>query len=190
MSTWQCLIRLPGTWLAADAARAWAQAHVDEPGEVRVLHGVDAALTYLRLPLAAAPTAQARAAWLQAARELAPGAELAILRLTTDLPGASTGASAPWHYIVETDIAEGVEAELDAWYEQEHLPGLAGVPGTVRAQRFTDETGSPRHHACYDLHTRETFGSAPWLAVRASAWSDRVRPHFCHTRRTMFRVVA
>lgn len=60
---------------------------------------------------------------------------------------------------------------------------MAGVPGTVRAGR------SPRHHACYGLRTQETLGSPPWLAVRATDWSSRVRPAFRNTKRTMFRRV-
>jgi hypothetical protein len=51
------------------------------------------------------------------------------------------------------DVLPGSEADFDPWYEQEHLPGLASVPGTVRA----------------------------------TPWSDRVRPTFVNTRRTMFR---
>jgi len=36
---------------------------------------------------------------------------------------------------------------------------------------------------------RAAFNSAPWLAVRGTPWSSRVRPHFIHTRRTMYRRV-
>ncbi|WP_312438029.1 DUF4286 family protein [Achromobacter sp.] len=121
--------------------------------------------------------------------ELAPGAHARVLHLTLDLPGASAGQEAPWHYIVETDVLPEAEADLNAWYDQEHLPGLASVPGTVRAQRWECRDESPRYLACYDLHTQETFGSPPWLAVRATDWSSRVRPSFRNTRRTMFRKI-
>ena len=60
------------------------------------------------------------------------------------------------------------------------------MPGTVRALRYECRHKGPRYLACYDLHTRETFGSPPWLAVRATDWSSRVRPSFRNTRRTMF----
>lgn len=122
-------------------------------------------------------------------KELAPGAQARVLHLTLDLPGASAGQEAPWHYIVETDVLPEAEADLNAWYDQEHLPGLASVPGTVRAQRWECRDASPRYLACYDLHTQETFGSPPWLAVRATDWSSRVRPSFRNTRRTMFRKI-
>ena len=120
--------------------------------------------------------------------DLAPtGAALTRLACTTDLPGASHGADAPFHYVVETDVVTEHEADFNAWYDEEHLPGLAAVPGTVRAARYVCEEGSPRYHACYDLASLETFGSPAWLAVRATDWSSRVRPSFRNTTRMMFR---
>jgi hypothetical protein len=104
-----------------------------------------------------------------------------------DTPGASRGEAAPFHYVVETDVIAEHEADLNAWYDTEHMPGLAACPGSVRARRFRNPDGSPRHHSCYDLTLAETLGSEPWLAVRHTAWSDRVRPHFRNTKRTMFR---
>lgn len=84
-----------------------------------------------------------------------PIAKLVLLTLTTDVAGHSAGQGAEWLYIVETDIKPEAQQDFDCWYETEHLPGLASVPGTVRA----------------------------------TPWSDRVRPHFINTTRTMFRRV-
>lgn len=110
------------------------------------------------------------------------------LRCTLSLPGAAAGADAPYHYVVETDVPPADAPDFDAWYTQEHLPGLAGVPGTVLAQRWVRTAGDGPHHvACYDLAGLATFGSPGWLAVRATPWSDRVRPTFRNTRRTMYR---
>lgn len=138
---------------------------------------------YLRGAADSLPEMQARLA------EHFPGARARVLHQTLELAGASAGQDAPWHYIVETDVLPEAEADLNAWYDQEHLPGLASVPGTVRAMRYECRDESPRYLACYDLHTRETFGSPPWLAVRATDWSSRVRPSFRNTRRTMFKKI-
>ena len=54
------------------------------------------------------PEVQARLA------ELFPGAQARVLHLTLDLAGASAGADAPWHYIVETDVLPEAEADLNA----------------------------------------------------------------------------
>ncbi|MEJ8824529.1 hypothetical protein WKW80_21235 [Variovorax humicola] len=108
------------------------------------------------------------------------------LRCVQELPGASFGHVVTKHYVVETDVLPEFEEDLNAWYAQEHLPGLASVPGTVRATRYVDATGSPKFYACYDLVSADTLGSPAWLAVRATPWSSRVRPAFRNTRRTMF----
>ncbi|CAB3711810.1 DUF4286 family protein [Achromobacter pestifer] len=172
---------------AADMARRLTQGlkGVEVTAFATVEDAVESADTYVYLRGApdALPEIQARLA------ELFPGAQARVLHQTLDLPGASAGQSAPWHYIVETDVLPEAEADLNAWYDQEHLPGLASVPGTVRAMRYECRDQAPRYLACYDLHTRETFGSPPWLAVRATDWSSRVRPSFRNTRRTMFKKI-
>jgi hypothetical protein len=108
-----------------------------------------------------------------------------------NIPGAAHGAPAPWHYVVATDVQPMHEADFNAWYDTEHRPGLAAVPGTASAARFRVVQGEgPLYHACYDLAERTAFNSTPWLAVRDTAWSSRMRPAFFNTRRTMYRRLA
>jgi hypothetical protein len=125
-----------------------------------------------------------------AIRDALATATISRLALLMDMAGASTGEAAPYHYVVETDVLAEREVDFNAWYDREHLAGLASVPGTVRAMRFRNIDGHPRYHACYDLTRPETLGSPPWLAVRRTPWSDRVRPAFFNTKRTMFRAVS
>ncbi len=106
-----------------------------------------------------------------------------------DLAGASYGEAVTHHYAVETDVSERDLDEFTAWYDTEHLPGLARVPGTIRARRFCRPQGSPRFIACYDLTTPMVLECPEWLAVRHTPWSDRVRPMFRGTVRTMFQRV-
>jgi len=114
-----------------------------------------------------------------------PGPAWQRLELLLERPGASAGALVTHHYVVETEVAPEQEAEFNDWYAREHLPGLAGVPGTVHAARYRRE-GRPRYVACYRLTSPDVLGSEPWLAVRHTEWSSRVRPWFRHTRRLMF----
>ena len=117
-----------------------------------------------------------------------PGGQ--ILQLSTDLAGPDAHREAPFHYVVETDVMPGALEDFHRWYEEEHLPGLARVPGTVRARRYVrphPAPGQPPFYACYDLMDAGVTESPPWLAVRGTAWSARVRPQFCQTRRTLFR---
>jgi hypothetical protein len=170
-----------------------------DAGDLRVFRALDAArgyageadegYTYVR-PLRAVVIDDHTVTRLrEALREVLPDATLVVLDLLMELAGASAGKPAPYHYVVETDVLPEFDVDLNAWYDQEHLPGLARVPGTVRAARFVNVDGSPRYHACYDLVSTETLGSARWLAVRGTSWSSRVRPAFRNTKRTMFRRV-
>jgi hypothetical protein len=116
----------------------------------------------------------------------APAVAIARLDLLLDLPGASAGTPAPFHYVVETDVLPEYEADFNRWYDREHLPGLAAVPGTIRARRYRNPEASPRYHACYDIATPTTVGNREWRAVRESPWSGKVRPAFRNTKRTLF----
>jgi hypothetical protein len=114
-----------------------------------------------------------------------------ICRLKTKLAiaGASAGAEAPYRYVVRTDVAIGGETELENWYDVEHMPSLAAVPGAVFAQRMLCMDAPPLYYACYDLTGPEVLRSGPWLDVRATEWSGRVRPTFRDTRRILSRRV-
>jgi len=175
------LIKFPEEALGLGAIAAMANVALFD---LRVYHAVEHRETYAWLP--ATVDVAALQSMLSAKH---PRASLIRLWLTTEVVGHSSGQTAPWFYMVETDVRPDAEAEFDQWYGTEHLPGLATVPGTVRARRYVAQTGSPRHYACYDLAQREAFGSPAWLAVRATPWSDRVRPNFMSTKRTMFRLV-
>jgi hypothetical protein len=115
------------------------------------------------------------------------------LQLLIDMQGASTGEPAPFHYVVEAGVDAEHESEFNAWYDAEHLPGLAAVAGCVRARRLRileTPDGRSSYLACYDLVSPSTLTSEAWLAVRRTPWSDRVRPTFRDTKRTVFRTTS
>ncbi|MDH6590535.1 hypothetical protein M2165_000424 [Variovorax sp. TBS-050B] len=147
---------------------------------------------YLQLLHRTALSKHTLAALTDAAGAACPGTSVEAARLTLmqDLAGASAESPARFHYTVEMAPEPGWGIELQRWYDQEHLPGLAAVPGCVRAQRFWNNDDERASLACYDLVSDRTTASAEWLAVRGTAWSDRVRPHFMKPARTMFTLVA
>jgi hypothetical protein len=116
----------------------------------------------------------------------APGLAACRLTLAFDRPGASHGLQRHAHYTVEMDPAEGWMPEIFRWYDEEHMPGLAAVPGNIHSRRYLNHDGGPLSLACYDLVDAEVLGCPAWLQVRATAWSDITRPHFTNTLRTMF----
>jgi len=133
-----------------------------------------------------------RAFWEKSWIKLCNDKKATVSRLSSviEFIGASSGETVNAHYVVETDTDKGWLKEISAWYDSEHMPGLAAVPGTVHAIRFMNVDHAPRSVACYELKEASVMGSDPWLAVRASDWSDRCRPHFRNTLRTMLSVSA
>jgi hypothetical protein len=114
-------------------------------------------------------------------------AQVSRLENVFDTTGVSAATVSAFHYVVETDVDEGWWPEFTRWYDEEHMPGLAAVPGCVHAVRYVNHDYGPRSHASYLLVTEDTKGSPPWMLMTDSAWSSRVRPHFVNTIRTMMR---
>ena len=141
----------------------------------------------LQLEHAVAATLEAT---LQAASPLLQQLRVSRLEKVFDQAGASADTPPAYHYVVEMDPETGWMPQLSDWYDTEHMPGLAHVPGCVRASRFLNHDHGPLSLACYDLVTQDTLGSPAWLAVRETDWSSRMRPHFTNTLRTMFDLAA
>ena len=70
------------------------------------------------------------------------------------------------------------EAEFNDWYDNEHLPALQAVPGTISARRYKDLTGSHRYLALYHLTSPEVTFSDAWKTGAGTPWSAKMRPHF------------
>lgn len=146
------------------------------------------AYVYLQFPHRMALSRNSLIELAKEAGKVCPGTRVEASRLTLmqDLAGASLHSFARFHYAVEMKPEPGWGIELQRWYDQEHLPGLAAVPGCIRAQRFWNNDDEQESLACYDLASDRTTASTEWLAVRGTSWSDRVRPHFMKPVRTMF----
>jgi hypothetical protein len=79
------------------------------------------------------------------------------------------------------NVAPEAEADFNAWYDEEHLPALARVPGTLAARRYRSAEaggGSHRFVALYHLESPAVTQSAAWMAAVDTPWSAKVRPHF------------
>lgn len=70
------------------------------------------------------------------------------------------------------------EAEFNDWYDNEHLPALQAVPGTICARRYKDLSGSHRYLALYHLESPEVTFSDAWKSGAGTPWSAKMRPHF------------
>jgi len=79
--------------------------------------------------------------------------------------------------LVLVDPAPTLEEELNAWYDLEHLPERAVLPGVETAQRYTSLGDGPRYAAIYDLTSLDVLQSEGYLAVSGgnfSPWTVRV----------------
>jgi hypothetical protein len=75
------------------------------------------------------------------------------------------------------NIAPEVEAEFNQWYDKEHIPALAAVPGVLCARRFRG-TGNRKYVALYHLEAPDVVESEDWKRARKSEWSSRIVPQF------------
>ncbi len=90
--------------------------------------------------------------------------------------GEAPAKDAPYIYIVKTDIAADIEPDFNDWYNKEHAPALASVPGCFRARRFLAVDGKPKYMAVYELENPDVPKSAAWAKARDTAWTEKIRP--------------
>jgi hypothetical protein len=76
------------------------------------------------------------------------------------------------------NIAPELEAEFNDWYDKEHIPALAAVPGVLCARRFRGISGNRKYVALYHLAAPEVVESDEWKQARQSDWTSRLQPHF------------
>ncbi|MBS0642486.1 MAG: DUF4286 family protein [Acetobacteraceae bacterium] len=79
------------------------------------------------------------------------------------------------------------EAEFNEWYDHEHIPALAAVPGVLSARRFRDMTGTHRYLALYHLQSADIPNGEAWKKAANSPWTDKLRPHFRNHLRLLTR---
>ena len=70
------------------------------------------------------------------------------------------------------------EAEFNEWYDHEHIPSLAAVPGALCARRYRDAKGTHRYLALYHLASSDVVGGDAWKKAASTPWTDKLRPHF------------
>ncbi|KAI9070279.1 hypothetical protein FKP32DRAFT_1586293 [Trametes sanguinea] len=89
--------------------------------------------------------------------------------------------------IVEIDMKPepGAEEEFNKWYDEEHIPLLAQVPGWVRSRRFVlvdagaigseaEEGRPPKYLAIHEWEGMEAFERPDFIAATETEWTKRV----------------
>ncbi len=106
-----------------------------------------------------------------------------IMRFAGDqiLPGDAVAPdNAQGLLVASMNVDPAAEAEFEEWYNTEHIPYLASVPGVLLARRFkSPDPGSARKYlALYSLDTVDASRSAAWQKAAHTPWSARVNRYF------------
>ncbi|HLG12511.1 MAG TPA: hypothetical protein VI876_12195 [Dehalococcoidia bacterium] len=100
--------------------------------------------------------------------------------------GESPSTPAPYLLMVCLETDDEHDAELNRWYDEEHLAALQSVSGCHSAKRYrgTDiATGFPKNLAIYELDAPEVRTSAAWKTAADTPWTLKMRTYFRPNRR-------
>ena len=61
-----------------------------------------------------------------------------------------------------------VETAFNAWYDTEHVPALARVPGVLSARRYRTSAGNPKYVALYHLESPGVVDTPEWKRASES----------------------
>ena len=85
------------------------------------------------------------------------------------LPGDAVAPSnAGGLLLVGMTPARDVEGAFNAWYDNEHVPALARVPGVLCARRFRTDAGGTKYIALYHLTSPGVVDTAEWKDASGS----------------------
>ncbi len=82
--------------------------------------------------------------------------------------------------VASMNVDPAAEAEFNEWYNKEHLPQLASVPGVLCARRFraAGEGAERKYLALYHLKDAGVSRSDAWQKAANTPWTEKIRPHF------------
>ena len=107
--------------------------------------------------------------------------------------GDSPADGAPFALFVRLETDDEHDAELNDWYEQEHLPALVGVPGCLSARRYrmnSGSDGSVKYMMVYEAEDRETIRGEAWTKAASTEWTLKMRPHFRNRKDNVVQLIA
>ena len=85
------------------------------------------------------------------------------------------------------NVKPEAEAEFNEWYDTEHVPRLAQVPGCLLARRFRTNGGTHRYIATYHLTAPDVCASKRWEAAAVTPWTLKLRPYTSERLRVVLR---
>jgi hypothetical protein len=80
--------------------------------------------------------------------------------------------------LISMNVAPEIEPEFNAWYNEEHLDALAGVPGVLSARRYRGTGSTQKYAAIYHFAREGVTDTAAWKTAANTPWTEKMRPHF------------
>ena len=95
------------------------------------------------------------------------------------LPGDAAAPSAARALLLNAmNAAPEHEADFNRWYDEEHIPALAAVPGVLCARRFrAASTTLQKYVALYHMESPEVCSTQAWTRAVDTPWTQKIRPH-------------
>jgi hypothetical protein len=78
--------------------------------------------------------------------------------------------------LVGMNVSPDAETEFNRWYDEEHLPALAALPGVLCARRFRAILSPLKYLALYHMSSSEVCASAAWKKAVDTPWTQSLRP--------------
>jgi hypothetical protein len=97
-------------------------------------------------------------------------------------PGKTAGGL----LVVRIETEPEYAAELNRWYDEEHIPERLGMPGFRSARRYQLDGGSPTYLAVYDLDEPGAATSEQYMSQQPTPWMRRLRPHWRSMERSVW----
>jgi hypothetical protein len=86
-----------------------------------------------------------------------------------------TGQAPPVLMAVSMSVPESAEADMEAWYVEEHIPMLLAVPGWRRSRRYVLTSGDgPKYLSLHEIDSHASFGLPEYKAAISTPWRNRV----------------
>jgi hypothetical protein len=79
------------------------------------------------------------------------------------------------------EVDPSIEEEFNEWYNEEHMPLMDAVPGTLSARRFRATSGLPRYVAVYHLKSPEVYKERSWYQANQTPWIRRIHRYRLRT---------
>lgn len=79
------------------------------------------------------------------------------------------------------------ERDFNAWYNEDHVPALAGVKGVYCARRYEITDGDPKYLAVYEMNDGNIVKTPEWETARDYGRTKAIAPHLKSLRTVVAR---